>query len=220
MAFTITTIRRAVFFNGVSSAYRAQLPPLSEVWQSVQFKLNEAAKKPMVPKNWSTEIPRSTWMFLKASSAICGFSACPCAPVMVNRHTASVAAAQRIAPLDPNFMSPPLTVLARASMARDQIARIDSLGFCVWLLVLPPNALLASTAHHFALRLDTIHSPALHTQSAPQNRGGKLDPQKGRAYATACPEVTFPAVACKIRSTAMGVETGEAQCENDGPAPF
>src|SRR5690242_177246 len=125
---------------------------------------------------------------------------------MVNRHTASVAAAQRIAPLDPNFMSPPLTVLARASMARDQIARIDSLGFCLCLLrlLLPPDALLASTAHHFALRLDTIHSPALHTQSAPQNRGGKLDPQKGRAYATARPEVTFPAVACKIRSTAMG----------------
>ena len=166
MAFTITTIRRAVFFSTVSSAYRAQLPPLSEVWQSVQFKLKEAAKNPMVPKNWSTEIPRSTWIFLKASSAICGFSACPCAQPMASRHMATVPAL-RIAPLDPNFMSPPLLVVLPRALTANRIARTYSLASascCSGSSRRPsPSWPMISL-----FRLDTIHSPALPTQSAPE----------------------------------------------------
>src|SRR5258707_7449741 len=62
-------------FSPVSSAYLVQSPELSEIWQSMQFKLSEAAKKPMVAMNSSTEIPLSTWTFLKTSSAIRGFAA-------------------------------------------------------------------------------------------------------------------------------------------------
>ena len=49
--FIITTIRRAVCLIGVSSAYLAQLLALSETWQSVQFRLREAAKNPIVSMN-------------------------------------------------------------------------------------------------------------------------------------------------------------------------
>src|SRR5579862_4363245 len=163
MAFTITTIRRAVFFNGVSSAYRAQLPPLSDVWQSVQFKLKEAAKKPMVPKNWSTDIPRSTWIFLKASSAICGFcsvAAWPRAHPVANRHTASVPTAQRIAPPDPNLMSPPsFSVLPEHPSSRQP----NRLGFVVFAPALPrPDALLQD---NFSSSGSTLYTPPPFTRN-------------------------------------------------------
>ena len=51
MAATICTIRRAVRFRSLSSAYFAQLPPLSSTWQSVQFMPSAAEKNPIVPMN-------------------------------------------------------------------------------------------------------------------------------------------------------------------------
>src|SRR5260370_5437193 len=113
MRFSIKTILRAVCLSGVSSAYRSQLPALSVTWQSVQFKLREAEKKPIVPMNSFTGIPRSTWMFLKASSDICGFRSLPAlaawlrAQVVPMRHKIVVPMAQRIARLDLNFILPP-----------------------------------------------------------------------------------------------------------------
>src|SRR4029077_293890 len=74
IALTIWTILRAVRFKAVSSAYFPQSPELSEMWQSVQFKPKDAEKKPIVPMSSLAEIPLRTWMFLKTSSANCGFS--------------------------------------------------------------------------------------------------------------------------------------------------
>jgi predicted HD phosphohydrolase len=51
MAVTIRIIRRVVCFSALSSAYFAQLPPLSSTWQSVQFKPSDAEKNPIVPMN-------------------------------------------------------------------------------------------------------------------------------------------------------------------------
>src|SRR6202042_3024648 len=76
MAFIMPIMRRAVSFRGLSSAYLAQLPPLSALWQSVQVSPKDAEKNPMVAMNWSTGMPFKTRMFLKACSAICG---CDCA---------------------------------------------------------------------------------------------------------------------------------------------
>src|SRR5580704_2436005 len=70
---------RAVFLRGLSSAYLAQLPPLSALWQSVQVSPKDAEKNPMVAMNWSTGMPFKTRTFLNACSAICG---CDCALAM------------------------------------------------------------------------------------------------------------------------------------------
>src|SRR6185503_4644057 len=72
---TIVIIRRAVRFRSVSSAYRAQLPPASSTWQSVQFSPRDAENIPIVPMNSLTGIPLRSWTFLKTSSASCGRSA-------------------------------------------------------------------------------------------------------------------------------------------------
>src|SRR5215467_15901959 len=48
---TIRIIRRVVCFRALSSAYFAQLPPLSSTWQSVQFRPSDAEKNPIVPMN-------------------------------------------------------------------------------------------------------------------------------------------------------------------------
>src|SRR5438105_4313697 len=77
MAVTICIILRDVCFNGVSSAYFAQLFSLSGVWHSVQFKLRAAAKNPIVSMNSSTGMPLRTWTFLKTSSTISGFGCWP-----------------------------------------------------------------------------------------------------------------------------------------------
>src|ERR1700679_2761156 len=79
MAFIMPIMRRAVSLRGLSSAYLAQLPPLSALWQSVQVSPREAEKNPMVAMNWSTGIPFKTRTFLNACSAICG---CDCALAM------------------------------------------------------------------------------------------------------------------------------------------
>ena len=73
MAFIMPIMARAVFLRGLSSAYLAQLPPLSALWQSVQVSPREAEKKPMVAMNWSTGMPFNTRTFLKACSASAGF---------------------------------------------------------------------------------------------------------------------------------------------------
>ena len=73
MVLTIRIILRAVCFSGVSSANLATSLALAVTWQSMQFMLRDAAIKPMVPMNSFTVSPRSTWTFLKTSSAICGF---------------------------------------------------------------------------------------------------------------------------------------------------
>ena len=83
MVVTINIILRAVRFSGVSSAYFAQLLALSGVWQSVQFKLSEAEKKPIVSMNSSTGIPLRIWTSLKTSSAICGFCSCAAWPLTI-----------------------------------------------------------------------------------------------------------------------------------------
>src|ERR1700689_4818450 len=69
-------MRRAVSLRGLSSAYLAQLPPLSALWQSVQVSPRDAEKNPIVAMNWSTGMPFRTRTFLNAWSAICG---CDCA---------------------------------------------------------------------------------------------------------------------------------------------
>ena len=51
MVAIIRIIRRAICLRGVSSAYRAQLPPLSMPWQKVQLAFRAAEKKPMVAMN-------------------------------------------------------------------------------------------------------------------------------------------------------------------------
>jgi len=61
--FSIKTILRAVCLSGVSSAYRSQLPALSVTWQSVQFMLKAAEKKPIVPMNSFTGIPGALGCF-------------------------------------------------------------------------------------------------------------------------------------------------------------
>src|SRR5438552_3947915 len=89
MLLTISIIRRAVRFSGMSSAYRAQSPPLSPTWQSVQLSPSEAEKNPMVPMNRSTGIPLRIWTFLKTSSAMvacCRCAACPPATATVSPH--------------------------------------------------------------------------------------------------------------------------------------
>src|SRR5688572_26755937 len=88
--FTIATIRRVVRFSSVSSAYRAQLPPASSTWQSVQFRPREAENIPIVPMNSLTGMPLSSWTFLKTSSASCGRSAGapgPCADMSATLHS-------------------------------------------------------------------------------------------------------------------------------------
>src|SRR5438132_12332633 len=70
MVFTIWIILRVVRLSVVSSAYLAQSPERSEMWQSVQFRPSEAAKNPMVPMNSLTEIPLRDWTFVKTCSAI------------------------------------------------------------------------------------------------------------------------------------------------------
>src|SRR5438093_8588968 len=89
MLLTISIILRAVRFRGMSSAYRAQSPPLSATWQSVQLSPSEAEKNPMVPMNRSTGIPLRIWTFLKTSSAMgacCRCAACPPATATVSPH--------------------------------------------------------------------------------------------------------------------------------------
>ena len=70
----MSIIMRAFCLRGVSSANFAQSPPLSSVWQSVQLKLVEAAKNPIVCMKLSTGIPLRIWTFLKACSARIGLS--------------------------------------------------------------------------------------------------------------------------------------------------
>ncbi len=72
IAFTIRTMRRAIFFRGGSSSHFGFEVP-APVWQSPQHTVRAAEKSPIVPMNSSTGIPFSTWIFLKTSSAICGF---------------------------------------------------------------------------------------------------------------------------------------------------
>ena len=47
-----------------------ELLALSEMWQSVQFRLSDAARNPIVPMNSSTGIPFRAWTFLNTSSDI------------------------------------------------------------------------------------------------------------------------------------------------------
>src|ERR1700736_701737 len=108
-------------------------------------------------------MPRRTCTFLKASSAICGFGSAPAwprAPPVPIKHTTSVASAQRIAPPDPNFMSPPcLAMLSEPKSFRGR-NHPDARALCS---LLPPGALLANFS---AAPADTIHLAALHTQCA------------------------------------------------------
>src|SRR4029077_19267755 len=119
-------MRRAVCLMGVSSAYFEGSLPLALVWQSRQFRLREAAMKPIVAMNSSTGIPRSTWTFLKTSSAIGGLAPAAWPPGAVwpratrpfNRQITAVATkpsiarlenarVEKTAGLDPSFMTVP-----------------------------------------------------------------------------------------------------------------
>src|ERR1700733_5484088 len=93
MAFIMPIMARALFLRGLSSAYFSQLPPLSALWQSVQVSPSEAEKKPIVAMNSSTGMPFSTRTFLKACSAMSGFSCggdCAPASAAVSRLAAIV----------------------------------------------------------------------------------------------------------------------------------
>src|SRR6185295_15207937 len=84
-------MRRVVRFRSLSSAYLAQLPPLSSTWQSVQLSPVAAAKNPIVSMNWSTGMPLRIWTFLKTSSAIGGLGSGPwAATTMAPRSHTSV----------------------------------------------------------------------------------------------------------------------------------
>src|SRR5579871_2591830 len=129
---TIAIMCRAVVLRGVSFAKLAQSSTASSPWQSVQFQLRDAEKKPMVSMNSSTEIPLSTVTSLNATSAICapgppGFTApaglfaagalvcgfvagavCPAAKMTLNMHVAARAAEKpKILPLPAEPMKPP-----------------------------------------------------------------------------------------------------------------
>ena len=113
-AVTITIIMRAFCLRGVSSAYFAQLPPLSSLWHSVQFIPVEAAKNPIVSRNSSTGTPLRSWTFLKACSAKSGFCSappwagdCPLANTTPSRHTHIIPVARRTTCLDPSVILPP-----------------------------------------------------------------------------------------------------------------
>ncbi len=104
-------IIRARCLRGVSSANFAQSPPLSSVWQSVQFMLVEAAKNPIVCMNSSTGIPFSSWTFLKTCSARSGFCSTPVwagvwplANKAPSRNKQIVAAAPSTVCLDPSLI--------------------------------------------------------------------------------------------------------------------
>src|SRR5579875_202104 len=117
IAFTICTIRRAVRFAGISSAYFAQSPRLSMVWQLVQLYPSDALKNPMVSMNSTTEIPFSTCTFLKTSSTIRVLSAPVCAAATL--HSDSVkAAAPRTEPFDCHFIPAIIPLLTFAEYAR------------------------------------------------------------------------------------------------------
>src|SRR5260370_7848505 len=131
MAFTIRIILRAVCFVGVSTAYFVTSLEASVAWQSIQFMLREAAIKPIVPMNSSTVSPRRTWMFLKTSSAIWGFScgaAWPFAGAFASREMTAIALAPTVTRLELNLMSPSLLAAheGHASPSHQRIIRIKT----------------------------------------------------------------------------------------------
>src|ERR1700680_2122100 len=69
MRLTMAIIPRARRFRSLSSAYLAQSPPLSAVWQSPQLIPRDAEKNPIVDMNSSAGIPFSTCTFLNTCSA-------------------------------------------------------------------------------------------------------------------------------------------------------
>src|ERR1700733_6878025 len=79
MVFTIAIILRATAFRGTSLSHCGLEPP-APTWQSPQHTFRAAEKRPMVPMNSSTVRPFNTLIFLKTSSAICGFACAKTAP--------------------------------------------------------------------------------------------------------------------------------------------
>ena len=85
------------------------------MWQSVQFKPKEAEKKPIVPMSSLAEIPLRTWMFLKTSSANCGFS-WDLAGATHNNETESVATAPSNVRVGPDVIRSPSRLLLADSL--------------------------------------------------------------------------------------------------------
>src|ERR1700730_14366498 len=116
---------------GVSSAYLSQLRELASPWQVVQFAFKDAEKKPIASMNSFTEIPLSSWTFLKACSAMMGLSpevtsaACvgaawALANATMNNDATIAATALRTRCFEPGVILPPLLIHSCAARSRGE----------------------------------------------------------------------------------------------------
>ena len=108
IAATISTIRRAVRFRGVSSAQSTWSVP-ADGWHPTQSEPTAADMMPMVSMKSSTPMPLSAWTFLKTSSAIFGFAGAAAWPPCADMRVVPITVATRMvtAPaiaLDPTLM--------------------------------------------------------------------------------------------------------------------
>src|SRR5712692_9228786 len=87
MTLTMPIIARVRRFLSLSSAYLAQSPPLSAMWQSTQLIPRDAEKNPIVDMNSSAGMPFSICTFLNTCSAgLVSPRVCPRAAATLSMH--------------------------------------------------------------------------------------------------------------------------------------